>query len=240
MSAAEWLDAWERALALTDLERPLNLIAAATDLSRDALAQMSIGSRNDHLLALRALVFGNELNAVAECPACGETLELPLRVSDLRSQAVSPSAPTGELAVNGYALTYRLPNTSDLIAARHAQDANAARETLLRRVLTKVATPDESNGHHLPDERVLEALNAQLEGADPLAALRVQLMCPNCGNEWESIFDIAAFFWVELDAWAKRVLREVHALASAYGWSEQAILALSPQRRQLYLEMTGQ
>jgi hypothetical protein len=32
-------------------------------------------------------------------------------------------------------------------------------------------------------------------------------------------------------------LREVHVLASANGWSEAEILALSPQRRQRYLEI---
>jgi hypothetical protein len=32
-------------------------------------------------------------------------------------------------------------------------------------------------------------------------------------------------------------LRDVHELASAYGWRESEILALSPQRRQAYLEL---
>jgi len=35
----------------------------------------------------------------------------------------------------------------------------------------------------------------------------------------------------------RRLLVEVHALASAYGWSEQEILSLSDARRRLYLEM---
>jgi hypothetical protein len=33
------------------------------------------------------------------------------------------------------------------------------------------------------------------------------------------------------------VLREVHILASAYGWREDDILAMSPARRRIYLEM---
>jgi hypothetical protein len=32
---------------------------------------------------------------------------------------------------------------------------------------------------------------------------------------------------------------DVHALASAYGWSEREILALSDTRRRLYLEMVS-
>ncbi len=50
-------------------------------------------------------------------------------------------------------------------------------------------------------------------------------------------FDIVSFLWNELNAWAIRTLREVHILASAYGWSETDILAMSPWRRQFYLEV---
>ena len=38
-------------------------------------------------------------------------------------------------------------------------------------------------------------------------------------------------------AWAVRLLGEVHELASAYGWREHDVLALSPWRRQAYLQM---
>jgi hypothetical protein len=73
--------------------------------------------------------------------------------------------------------------------------------------------------------------------ADPQADVRLALTCPACRHQWRSIFDIVTFFWIELDVWARRTLRDVHALARAYGWREADILALSPQRRQCYLEM---
>jgi len=50
-------------------------------------------------------------------------------------------------------------------------------------------------------------------------------------------FDIASFFWAEICVQAKRLLREVHTLARAYGWREMDILSMSPARRQFYLEM---
>ena len=43
----------------------------------------------------------------------------------------------------------------------------------------------------------------------------------------------------ELATQAKRLLREVHFLARAYGWREADILAMSARRRQAYLEMVG-
>jgi hypothetical protein len=51
------------------------------------------------------------------------------------------------------------------------------------------------------------------------------------------VFDVADYLWQELHAWAKDVLRSVHALAVAYGWREADVLALSPTRRRIYLEL---
>ena len=48
-----------------------------------------------------------------------------------------------------------------------------------------------------------------------------------------------SFLWTEIEAWAWRMLSDVHTLARAYGWGERDILALSPTRRQFYLEMGG-
>ena len=51
------------------------------------------------------------------------------------------------------------------------------------------------------------------------------------------MFDVAAFLWAAVERWALLTLRDVHQLALAYGWGEGDVLALSPLRRQLYLEM---
>jgi hypothetical protein len=40
-----------------------------------------------------------------------------------------------------------------------------------------------------------------------------------------------------MEARAKRLLAEVHLIASAYGWSEAEILGLSRARRDFYLDM---
>ena len=40
-----------------------------------------------------------------------------------------------------------------------------------------------------------------------------------------------------MEAHARRLLLDVHQLASAYGWSEMEILSLSATRRNAYLEM---
>ena len=73
--------------------------------------------------------------------------------------------------------------------------------------------------------------------ADPQADLQLALRCPDCGHEWQPPFDIARFLWQELHGWALHLLREVDTLAQAYHWAEADILAMSPRRRQAYLEL---
>ena len=69
------------------------------------------------------------------------------------------------------------------------------------------------------------------------ADLVIDVACPECGEATRAELDIASYLWTELDAWARDVLLDVHLLATAYGWSEPEILALSPTRRRYYLEL---
>jgi hypothetical protein len=75
--------------------------------------------------------------------------------------------------------------------------------------------------------------------ADPQADVQLALSCPDCGHSWLAAFDIVSYFWSEVNSWAQRLLGEVHTLASFYGWSERDILAMSPVRRHIYLDMIG-
>jgi hypothetical protein len=80
----------------------------------------------------------------------------------------------------------------------------------------------------------------EMERADPQSNLQFSLTCPACGHCWEAAFDIVSFLWSEIHSWAQRTLRMVHLLARSYGWQEADILAMSPTRRQIYLEMARQ
>ena len=78
-----------------------------------------------------------------------------------------------------------------------------------------------------------------IDQTDPYAEVTLAMSCASCDHRWQGDFDISSFFWSEIEAWAARILHEVHILASTYGWREHDILALSPRRRQIYLEMAG-
>ena len=75
--------------------------------------------------------------------------------------------------------------------------------------------------------------------ADPLAEILLDFDCPACGASFQEGLELASFVWAELEARARRLLMDVHTLASAYGWGEAEILALSAARREFYLEMVS-
>jgi uncharacterized protein (UPF0212 family) len=239
LSAAELLDAWDRGLKLTPGQRALALLGAASPArSPETLAQLSIGERDAHLLTLREWTFGPRLAGAAGCPLCGEPLEFVFDVADVRQQP--GSAPTELVMTSGeFVVQYRLPNSGDLAAITDCSDVTAAREVLVQRCIAAAQLQGAPCAVDRLSAGVVDAVAEHMSRADPQADVELALTCPACGHQWQSIFDIAAFFWDEVHAWARRTLREVHALASAYGWREADVLALSPRRRQLYLEMAS-
>jgi hypothetical protein len=135
---------------------------------------------------------------------------------------------------------FRLPNSLDLLACTDAPDEDTARQTLLARCLAGSAHEGDTNNSAALPAAVLDLVVAQMAATDPQADVQLALACPACGHTWQAVFDILAYLWSELHAWARRTLYDVHCLASAYGWREADILALSPWRRQFYLEAVSQ
>jgi hypothetical protein len=88
-------------------------------------------------------------------------------------------------------------------------------------------------------EATLELVEDRLGAADPQGDIQLNLACVACEKHNRTLFDIASFLWNELDVWAIRMLREIHELARAYGWSEREIVTMSSWRRRCYLEMLG-
>jgi hypothetical protein len=238
LSDSELLEAWERGQGKTPVRRALVLLSAACPESQaESLAELSVGQRDALLLTLREWTFGPRMTGLTSCTRCGEQLEFDCEAAQLRvsSEAAPPAAL--ELSATGYELQFRLPNSLDLEQAAQCRDAAASQRLLLEQCLLSARRGDsEVSAEHLPPE-IREAASARMAEADPQADLQLHFSCPQCGHSWQARFDIESFFWSEISAWAVRLLREVHALARAYGWREADILALSPWRRQMYLRM---
>jgi hypothetical protein len=250
LSVAELLTAWERTLGQSPVQQALVLLAAAyPEYSLEQLAQFSVGQRDAYLLTLRERLFGSQLNSVTACPQCQQRIELAFNVHDIRVEPVmtDPSAPGGEamtLTMEGYRVHFRLPNSLDLVSIETSPDVNQAREQLLRRCIQSVvregAESDDGepldNASRLP-MTLVDAMAERMAQEDAQADTRLALSCPDCRHEWRATFDIATYLVGEIHHWVHHVLREVHGLARAYGWREADILAMTPTRRRVYLEL---
>ncbi len=231
------LEVWERGYKAQPWERALILLTAAhPDEDPGALAALSLGARDAKLLALRAETFGREVQALCNCPHCFEAVELSFNLGDIMAQAPLCNDPLF-FSQDGYEARFRLPNSVDLARVAASADADSAARELFGQCLTDIRHEGESiSADNLP-QAVADALASRISEAGASSEIELDMTCSACGYAWRSPFDIGAFFWSELSARAERLLREVHLLASAYGWSEERILSLSPARRQAYLEI---
>jgi hypothetical protein len=238
LSASELLRLWERGLPQRPIERALTLLGASSpEAGLEALSQLSIGARDARLLRLRERTFGPQLKSIAACPQCSERLEFDFTVEEIMAVPENLERALLSLSVGGYEVEFRLPDSLDLLAIASGTEVTQAERFLLARCLVSARLDDvEKTLDELPAE-VVEAIVGEMGRVDPQADVQLALSCPQCGHLWQLVFDIVSYFWSELNAWAGRVLREVHALASAYGWREEEILALSAWRRQVYLGM---
>ena len=242
LSEAELLYIWEIALPQHPIERALTILATAwPEASRDKLLALSIGQRDTYLLTARQATFGAQLASYAECPACRERLEFAFAAADVlaagRSHLPDADGQLYEAQIENYTIRFRPPNSGDLLPVVRCPDPAMAYHLLLQRCVVQIL----QEGKDIPlatiPEAMLPKIAEYIGECDPQAEVLFTLSCPACGHMWSICFDIVSFFWSEICVQAKRLLREVHLLARAYGWSEAAILSMSTARRQFYLEM---
>jgi hypothetical protein len=218
------LDLWERGSGLHPLDRALLALATAEPGQPSAgLADWPLGKRNAALTRLRCECFGSALTGWVACPQCGERLEFSLDVGLLSPQGNEAAA---YLTVDGR--SFRPLTSRDLASVAAESDERAAAHKLLRLCC---AEENEFTDEDLDD------LGELLAEADPLAETLLDFSCAACDHRWQEPLDIAEWLWAEVDARARRLLFDVHALATAYGWTEREILSMSEPRRALYLDM---
>jgi hypothetical protein len=192
-----------------------------------------LARRHRDLLAARVRRWGRQLEAIADCPGCAGEIELSVDVSHLIGEV---SEPEGEHSLDTPTarISFRLPTSDDVEAVRHLADPGVRRRTFVERCMT--SAPDDSAP--LSDENVAALIDAMAD-ADPVGTVTFELCCPDCSCLWTEPLDLVAFVARQVAEEARRMLAEVHVLASAYGWSEGEILALPTRRRGLYVELVN-
>lgn len=235
LNNADFLTLWETGHRMHPLDRGLLAIRASLPelpngrVADEPVADWPLGRRNCALAELRTLYFGPRLEGWTACSQCGEKLEFEVDCRTLAETYDETFSQT--IAVQGS--TFRLPTSRDL--ARIAEETDPQRAALL---LLQNCTIDHAATQPAGwSESEIEEVAEEMARADPLAEIALGFECPVCQHTSEEVLDLPSFLWAEIETRAKRLLLEIHALASSYGWAESAILAMSDVRLATYLQM---
>jgi hypothetical protein len=234
------LSAWDQGQESASFAGRVRALLALTD-AEDGFATLPVGAANLRLLNVQRELFGAQLFAVVDCPVCTGRMELAFSVSSVTEVMPSELPEIMSVETTGERARFRLPTWADLIAALNESGGHAS-DRLLHCCLLEI---ERENGHPAGatgaglSDALVGAVAAAMEEADPLAEIRLRVVCPDCNDAFEARLDPPDFLWAEVDAGARGLLDDVHTLANAYGWREVDILALSPTRRRAYLDIVA-
>jgi hypothetical protein len=237
LSQADCLALWESGQGLHPLDQGLLAIQTAfPEMRNESVADWPLGRRNRALAELRCALFGRWIRGWSECEACGEKVELAVD-----GAAISDCAtPGSEARVQVGERSFRLPSSRDLARITAEADPGTAAVRLLELCSVSATGSEAAQEQETPaqlSEDQLELIGETMSQADPLAEILLHFDCPVCGHSFDQALDLPSFLWSEIEGRAKKLLLDVYALASRFGWSENEILSLSAARRDFYLQM---
>jgi hypothetical protein len=213
--------------ALLELARRVGRTVAGGPLDWTALPKTDLDAA---ALVIRQCWIGEVIRTDAMCPGpgCRERIDVSFSIGDYlqhhrprRPRGVTGTPEGDWFTLTGTIVRFRIPTIADLLAA--TSDDRPV-EALSGRC---VDTPEISRALARRLDRALSALAPSLD--DLLGG-----SCPGCGYEVAMRFDPLAYTLTELRNAFSGIHLEIHALASAYGWPEEAILALPRGRRRRY------
>ena len=237
------LRAWDQGDKQHPACQGLALLAIAMpEDSFEQIADLSLSEINLRLLQLHAISFGPMLDAFASCSNCDAHLEVHLSVAALMDHQRAAPSYMEEWSEDGRLFGMRPVTGADLLASLDAATPDDAERLILRRCVRHASRLPGSSGETESGEEGEELspssiLSERFERVNQGAELSCTVECVECASRATFDLNLAQFLFRLVERGAKRLLREIHDLAWAYGWSEEAILRLSAKRRGAYLEM---
>jgi hypothetical protein len=213
--------------ALLELARRVAAPVAGGPLDWTSLPRTDLDAA---ALVIRQCWIGEVIRTDAMCPGpgCRERIDVSFSIGDYlqhhrprRPRGVTGTPEDGWFTLTGAIVRFRIPTIADLLAATSDDKPT---ETLTGRCV-EAAEMSRTLARRL--DRALSALAPNLD--DLLGG-----SCPACGHEVTMRFDPLAYTLTELRNAFSGIHLETHALASAYGWPEEVILALPRGRRRRY------
>ncbi|MET0179794.1 MAG: hypothetical protein ABW194_04850 [Novosphingobium sp.] len=195
----------------------------------EAARRVSAAGREWLLQQAGLRFFGGSTWFEAPCRACGGRFDLELALAYVPQGRAAPGFPEVEVATSLGLRRFEAPNGGheEAFAAGHGGDPR-------RRFAGLCGLADEAASEAARfDLADLERIDTALEAVSPEIADGIDAACPDCGASARVRIDPLRFAFPSPEA----ILREVHAIASAYRWGEAEILALPSTRRRAYVAL---
>ncbi len=195
-----------------------------------AAADLSASDRDALLAALHRATWGDRITSSIRCPACEQMVDLSFELSALQRQLQPPPA---TVHVEGLRALRSAQGESFALPDAQAEEeaATLGLHAGLARLQASITGADSPDGAQL---------GTTLEALAPLLDVELDAACAECGASQLVRFDIQSFTLQRLLDERERVLAEVHALASGYGWSLDEIVSLPRSlRRALAARLTA-
>lgn len=211
------------------------LLAPSVPQGDDAVIwHLTLSGRIGALIAVYIMTFDrSELEMLHQCGStdCAKMFEtqLPLeRLLEMARQA--EQTPVLDIDIDdGETVRIRRPTGASQKQWRDRQYKN--KNEAVQYMLSTLLTDDRTISNH---QRT--PLIQALEEHDPLVSFQLLSHCPLCGREMVIPVDLEALILGELRKAQTNLLKDVHIIASQYGWTEQEILSIPAGRRRSYIE----
>lgn len=212
---------------VTALLRELLDPAGNDDVDADGLGELTVSDRDRLLAALYMACFGDAVSCRWSCEQCKEPFELELSMRTLCDRALSGVVTRCVREADGRYATpagtrFRLPTLQDqqhLSGLPHER----VQAALVERCVERACAGED-----------VDALMAEV---GPLLDLDLAASCPACGAAQSVPFEIQRFLHGVMSRERRWLAREVHRLATAYGWGLSEILALPRSLRREYVAL---
>lgn len=198
-------------------------------------AGLTAPDRDALLAVIYSKAYGDRVDTTAYCAACGSPYDISFSLADLCD--ILAHIPAGEKIEtlsdgtfrSGSGLRFRLAVAHDELEVSLLPEAEGARALAASCLLESDPHADFSS-----DDQTLAELESAMEELAPVFDVDINTICPECRSPQTIRFDLQFYLLRALEQDRARLAREIHYIASAYGWSLQEVLSLErTERRRL-------
>ena len=201
--------------------------------SRELVDELCVADRQFLMLRLATILSGENVWYEITCRECEAIFDINVNRNKLPYEKAGDGYPYIDLDINNNKIRLRVPSGKDQISIMSIDD-NEIIEALLVRCICSVNNQNPVHGFVKDlNENELELIDNALDRISPSMCDSLSVTCPECEklqNVKLDNYDIG-----ELNK--NNFYEEIHVIASNYHWGEESILAMSRDKRKLYIDL---